>query len=51
MENLVVVIGLKDGDKVVIMVMIDENLVKEKGWYVGNLVKEVVWFIDGGGGG
>jgi alanyl-tRNA synthetase len=33
------------------MVAISENLVREKGWNAGTIVRELATYIEGGGGG
>ncbi len=45
------VIGGIEGDKCSISIIVDEQLVKEKGLHAGNLVKEIAPLIHGGGGG
>ena len=50
-ENLVAVVGSKEDDKCAVSILIDEALVKSKGWNAGNLVKSVASHIEGGGGG
>lgn len=49
--NLFCVFGTVLGEKPFLSVIIDEALVKEKGWNAGNSVKELAKEIKGGGGG
>lgn len=49
--RLIAVIGLKDGPKAQIAVAIGEELLAEKDWQAGKLVKEFAAEIHGGGGG
>ncbi len=49
--NLFCVFGTVLGDKPFLSVIIDEDLVKEKGWNAGSSVKELAKEIKGGGGG
>ena len=50
-ENLICVLGSVVNEKPSISVMISDNLVKEKNWNAGNLVKQLAVEIKGGGGG
>lgn len=50
-ENLVAVIGGKSEGKASLSIMISENLVAEKGWNAGQIIREVSKHIQGGGGG
>lgn len=47
----VAIIGGSEHEKVSLNVLISEDLVKEKSWHAGNLVKEFAPLIQGGGGG
>lgn len=49
--NLFLVLGTIINQKPFLSVMIDEELVKTKGFHAGNLVKEAAKHIKGGGGG
>ncbi len=49
--NLFLVIAHLADNKPGITIMISENLVKEKGFHAGNLVRELAQHIKGGGGG
>ncbi|HCS21777.1 MAG TPA: alanine--tRNA ligase, partial [Bacteroidetes bacterium] len=49
--ELFCVFGTVLGDKPFLSVIIDEKLVREKGWNAGNIVKELAKEIKGGGGG
>ena len=49
--NFAAIIGSKESDKCAVSVLIDESLVKLKGWHAGSIVKSVAPMIDGGGGG
>ena len=51
MNNLIAAIGAKDGDKCTLSVMISEEIVAEKGFHAGNIVREAAKLIKGGGGG
>lgn len=50
-ENLFMVLASKTGGKPTISVLISENLVAEKDWNAGQLVRELAKHIQGGGGG
>ncbi len=49
--NAFIVFGAEAGHKPQLMVAISENLVQEKGWNAGTIVRELATYIDGGGGG
>jgi alanyl-tRNA synthetase len=50
-ENLFLVLASKAGGKPTISVLISDNLVKEKGWNAGQIVRDLAKHIQGGGGG
>jgi alanyl-tRNA synthetase len=50
-KNLVLVLGSAQESKATITILIDDNLVKEKGLHAGNIIREVAKEIQGGGGG
>lgn len=50
-ENLVCIIGANVEDKPNLAIMISDNLVKEKGWNAGAMIREAAKEISGGGGG
>jgi alanyl-tRNA synthetase len=50
-ENTVLVIGAESGGKANILVMISDNLVKEKNLSAVAIIKEIAGDINGGGGG
>lgn len=50
-ENLFAVLGGEANDKCTLSVIISDNLVKERGFHAGNLVREAAKHIQGGGGG
>ena len=50
-ENLFLVLTANINGKPQIAVMLDETLIKEKGFHAGNMVKELAKEIKGGGGG
>ncbi len=50
-ENLYLVLGSEINGKPIIMVMISENLVKEKNLNAGDIIREAAKEINGGGGG
>lgn len=50
-ENLFLVIGAEIENKPSISIMISDNLIKEKGFHAGNMVREAAKHIKGGGGG
>jgi alanyl-tRNA synthetase len=51
MENLYMLLGAKINGKANLVLVISDNLVKEKGLHAGNLIKEIAKEIQGGGGG
>ncbi|TKG96073.1 alanine--tRNA ligase [Puteibacter caeruleilacunae] len=50
-ENLVLVLGAEIKGKASLTVMISDNLVKEKGWNAGQIIREIAKEVQGGGGG
>jgi len=50
-ENLFLLLGAVNGGKVILTVMLSENLVKEKGMNAGTIIRELAKEIGGGGGG
>lgn len=50
-DNLVAVFGSANGEKAGITILISDNLVTEKGWNAGQLIREIAKPINGGGGG
>lgn len=50
-ENLFLVLASKAGGKPTISVLISDNLVKEKDWNAGQIVRDLAKHIQGGGGG
>ena len=50
-ENLYLVLGTENNGKPNLTIMISENLVAEKGWDAGKIVREAGREIQGGGGG
>ncbi len=50
-DNLVAVLGSANGEKAGLTILISDNLVKEKGWNAGQLIREIAKPINGGGGG
>jgi len=50
-ENLFLVLASKAGGKPTVSVLISDNLVKEKGWNAGQIVRDLAKHIQGGGGG
>ncbi len=50
-DNLFFVIGAEVSGKASISVMISDNLVKEKGWNAGQMIREIAKEVQGGGGG
>jgi alanyl-tRNA synthetase len=50
-ENLFAVLGCIINDKPLLSITISENLVTEKGWNAGQLIRDWAKEIDGGGGG
>lgn len=50
-ENLFLVLGAEKEGKAQLVLMISENLVKEKGFHAGNIIREISKEINGGGGG
>ena len=51
LENPFIVLGAIINQKPNLAILIDENLVKEKGWNAGTIVREAAKEIKGGGGG
>ncbi len=51
LENSFIVLGAIINQKPNLAILIDENLVKEKGWNAGTIVREAAKEIKGGGGG
>ena len=49
--NLFLVLGAEKEGKAQLVLMISENLVKEKGFHAGNIIREISKEINGGGGG
>ncbi len=49
--NAAFLIGMESNGKAQLMVMLSKNIVEEKGWHAGKLVKEISKAINGGGGG
>jgi len=50
-ENLCLVLGAEIDGKANLVVMISDNLIKEKNLNAGNIIREISKEIDGGGGG
>ncbi len=50
-DNLLLVLGAANGDKVTITVVVSESLVESKDLHAGNMVRELAQEIKGGGGG
>ncbi len=50
-DNLFLAIGAQDKGKATLTIMISDNLVNEKGWNAGQLIREWSKHIQGGGGG
>ncbi len=50
-ENLFLVMGSTDNQKALLVVMIADNLVSEKGLNASNIIREIAKEIQGGGGG
>ncbi len=50
-ENLFLVLGAEISGKPLLTVVISDNLIKEKGWNAGIIVRELAKEIQGGGGG
>ena len=50
-DNLFLVLGGSQGKKALLVVMISDNLVSEKGLNASNIIREVAKEIKGGGGG
>ncbi len=50
-ENLFLVLACNVQNKPLITVMIDDNLVREKGLHAGNIIRDLAKEIQGGGGG
>ncbi len=50
-ENLFLVLAVDMAGKPNLTVMVSENLVKERGFHAGNIIRELAKEIDGGGGG
>ena len=51
LKDLFLLIGTLHGSKVNLSLMISEELVKQKGWHAGNIIRELAKEIKGGGGG
>lgn len=51
LENLVFVVGANINNKPLLSVMISDNLVEEKGYNAGKIIRELAKEIKGGGGG
>ncbi|MCC7533839.1 MAG: alanine--tRNA ligase [Bacteroidia bacterium] len=51
LENCVCVLGAEVKGKPSVSVIFSDNLVKEKNWNAGNIIKELAKEINGGGGG
>lgn len=51
LENGVVVFAIEEGEKVQIMVAIQESLTKNTALHAGNMVKTLSALVEGGGGG
>ena len=51
LESFFLIIGSKDNGKVLLTIMISDNLVKEKSLHAGNIIRELAKEIGGGGGG
>ena len=49
--NAAFLLGMESNGKAQLMIILSKNIVEEKGWHAGNLVKEVSKAINGGGGG
>ncbi len=47
----VYLLGIEANEKAQLMLMVSKNLVEEKGWNAGNIIREVSKAINGGGGG
>ena len=50
-KDLFLVLASENEGKVNLTVMISENLVKEKGYHAGNIIRELAKEVQGGGGG
>ncbi len=50
-ENLFLILGAEKEGKAQLVLMISENLVKEKEFHAGNIIREISKEINGGGGG
>lgn len=50
-QNLIAVVGSKEGDKCALSIIIDEELVKSKALDAGKIIRELSRHIEGGGGG
>ena len=50
-ENLFLVMGSAENQKAILVVMISDNLVSEKGLNASNIIREIAKEIQGGGGG
>ncbi|MCH2236161.1 MAG: DHHA1 domain-containing protein, partial [Crocinitomicaceae bacterium] len=50
-DNILIVLGGKDGDKASLTICISDDLAKQNEWHAGNLVREAAKHINGGGGG
>jgi len=51
MDNIVAVVGVKQGEKAIISTYISKNLVEKYGLHAGNMIREIAKEINGGGGG
>lgn len=51
LENAFVIIGNQNEGKVLLTLIIADNLVKEKGYHAGSIIRELAKEIQGGGGG
>ena len=44
-------LALESDGKAQLMVMLSKNVVENKGWHAGHIIKEIASNINGGGGG
>ena len=51
LEDLFLVLGTESGGKATLTIMISEQLVKDRGYHAGNMIREIAKEISGGGGG